>query len=258
MLPNAPRAANAPRPANANAAYRFGRNTLGPAVNATYRFGRNRVLPAVGRAASATYRAGKNYVLPVLFSCLGGVCRRVKRGLREVGAQQDLSNGLHATPEDFEIVRGIAFRHSARPEQFAALKEQFHAELGNLIETYVIDNDLEPSIDTYRRIVREAMIGSKIKRLRMVHQSQMGREPEQVDEPTAMALAMFIHLGSFDDIEYDNKEEGELQGLLENLQAAANDVENFHQDGGRKHRRRSTKHRTRSRKHVKRSRKHRK
>jgi hypothetical protein len=102
------------------------------------------------------------------------------------------------------------------------------------------------------------MIGSKIKRLRMVHQSQMGREPEQVDEPTAIALAMFIHLGSFDDIEYDNKEEGELQGLLENLQAAANHVENFHQDGGRKHGRRSTKHRTRSRKHVKRSRKHRK
>jgi hypothetical protein len=193
-----------------------------------------------------------------IFSCLGGVCRRVKRGLREVGLQEDLSNGLHATPEDFEIVTGITFRHSGKPEQFAALKEQFHAELGNLIDTYVIDNDLEPSIDTYRRIVREAMIGSKIKRLRMVHQSQMGREPEQVDEPTAIALAMYIHLGSFDDIEYDNKEEGELQGLFENLQAGANGVENFHHDGGRKHRRRSTKHRTRSRKYAKRSRKHRK
>ncbi|NDB85512.1 MAG: hypothetical protein EB127_22840, partial [Alphaproteobacteria bacterium] len=203
-------------------------------------------------------RAAFSMAGSAIFSCLGGVCRRVRRGMREVGLEQELSNGLHATPEDFQIVTGITFRHSGNPQEIAALKQQFHDELGNLIETYIIDNDLEPSIDTFRRIVREQMIGSKIKRLRMVHESQMGREPEQVDEPTAIALAMYINLASFDDIEYDNKGEGELQGLLDNLEGEGNNVGHFHQLGGRKYRKRSTKHRTRSRKHVKRSRKHRK
>jgi len=228
-------------------------NRLGKA----YRFGRNKGVPAVAAAASSAYQAAKtfkrNHVGPALYSCMRGVCGYARGVVRKTGLYKDLSPGLKGTPEDIQIMQGLVTRYHD-PKEFENMKKEFHDDLGNLLETYVVDNEVESSVAAFRKMLEDQVIASKIKRLYMAHLGQMGREMEAPDVPTAIAMVMFIHMSDYDDMEYDNRGEDELDGLFKHLESSG--PEEVFSKGGRRLKR--SKQSRRSKSKTRRTRKNRK
>ena len=208
----------------------------------------------IGRRGLGAARSLRNRAAPhvrTAYSCTMRVCRRVKHEgeavARLAGAGgEDLTDGLHATEADKQKIRGIVFRlgmgarvaapaaavnaRAAGAEDFAALTQRFHGDLGNVLDAFIGDNDLEAdNVAAFREAVRVPQIASKLKRLYMTHLAQMGRlgELEGPNMPTAIAMAMHVALADFDDMEYDDTQEGDLAGVLARLVGEGAGQEHF-------------------------------
>lgn len=213
----------------------------------------------IGRRGLGVARSLRNRAAPhvrTAYSCTMRACRRVKHEGQAVArlagaAGEDLTEGLRATEADKQKIRGLAFRlgmgarvaapaaavnaRAAGAEDFAALTERFHGDLGNVLDAFIADNDLEAdNVAAFRQAVHVPQIASKLKRLYMIHLAQMGRlgELEGPNTPTAIAMAMHVALADFDEMEYDDTQEGDLAGVLARLEGEGADQEHFAPAGG--------------------------
>ena len=214
----------------------------------------------IGRRGLGVARSLSNRAAPhvrTAYSCTLRACRRVKHEGQAVArlagaAGEDLTGGLDATEADKQKIRGIAFRlgmgaHVAAPaaqeaarlrgaEEFAALKQRFHGDLGNVLDAFILDNNLEAdNVAAFRQAVHDPQIASKLKRLYMTHLAQMGNLGEELkgpNTPTAIAMAMHVALADFDEMEYDDTQGGDLAGVLAQLEGEGADQEHFAPAGG--------------------------
>jgi hypothetical protein len=248
---------------------------------------RNYVAPAIGHGASALGVGLRNYVAYPLLNrtrrCIGAACGlgaaalgsaagRVRNASHSHGVflasalgWARFTPGLAITRHDLDVVRGIVAAHEPhkvrtnvriikkederkpRSDDISNRKRELAEDLGRRLESYIIDNDIDPTVDAYKAIATNDLFSGAIKGLYLLNIAQISRpvEEKKLSIPTATHIAMQAkEIGDANDIEYNNFAQEDLAPALVALQGQGE--AHFHTRGGRgKNHKNSHKNKTR-------------